>query len=125
MSSIQHILSNKNINTTTDVFNNLNINKNVQLSPEVDAVIGFFVKRKFSRLAAESVAAVLMDQTKNENKSALELLNELENYDSVKLNSTIAVILNNARSNVTTIGFRIDATKSKEYRNIITRNNII
>ena len=66
-----------------------------------------------------------MDQTKSENKSALELLDELENYDSVKLNSTIAVILNNARSNVTTIGFRVDATKSKEYRNIITRNSII
>jgi len=125
MSSIQNILSNKNSNTTTDVFNNLNVNKNVQLSPEVDAVVGFFVKRKFSRLAGESVAAVLMDQTKSENKSALELLDELENYDSVKLNSTIAVILNNARSNVTTIGFRVDATKSKEYRNIITRNSII
>tara|TARA_R110002153_G_scaffold142719_1_gene293830 strand:+ start:238 stop:615 length:378 start_codon:yes stop_codon:yes gene_type:complete len=125
MSSIQYILSNKNVNTTTDVFNNLGINKNVQLSPDVDAIIGFFVKRKFSRLSAESVAAVLMDQLKNEDKLAFDLLNELENYDSVKLNSTVAVILNNARSNITTIGFRATATKSKEYRNIITRNNII
>ena len=95
------------------------------MSPEVDAVVGFFVKRKFSRLAAESVAAVLMDQTKSENKSALELLDELENYDSIKLNSSVAVILNNSRSNITTIGFKAPATKSKEYRNIITRNNII
>ena len=124
MSSIQN-LSKTNIDTTTDVFNNLGINKNVQLSPEVDAVVGFFVKRKFSRLAAESVAAVLMDQTKSENKSALELLDELENYDSIKLNSSVAVILNNSRSNITTIGFKAPATKSKEYRNIITRNNII
>jgi hypothetical protein len=124
MSSIQN-LSKTNIDTTTDVFNNLGINKNVQLSPEVDAIVGFFVKHKFSRLAAESVAAVLMDQTKSENKSAFEILSELENYDSVKLNSSVAVILNNARSNITTIGFKAPATKSKEYRNIITRNNII
>ena len=124
MSSIQN-LSKTNIDTTTDVFNNLGINKNVQLSPDVDAIIGFFVKRKFSRLSAESVAAVLMDQAKSENKSAFEILGELENYDSVKLNSSVAVILNNARSNITTIGFKAPATKSKEYRNIITRNNII
>ena len=124
MSSIQNLLK-TNIDTTTDVFNNLGINKNVQLSPEVDAIVGFFVKHKFSKVAAISVVAVLMDQLKNEDKLAFDLLNELENYDSVKLNSTVAVILNNARSNITTIGFRATATKSKEYRNIITRNNII
>lgn len=124
MSSIQN-LSKTNIDTTTDVFNNLGINKNVQLSPEVDAIVGFFVKHKFSKVASISVAAVLMDQAKSENKSAFEILGELENYDSVKLNSSVVVILNNARSNITTIGFKAPATKSKEYRNIITRNNII
>ena len=124
MSSIQN-LSKTNIDTTTDVFNNLGINKNVQLSPEVDAIVWFFVKHKFSKVASISVAAVLMDQAKSENKSAFEILGELENYDSVKLNSSVAVILNNARSNITTIGFKAPATKSKEYRNIITRNNII
>lgn len=75
-------------------------------SNQVDAVVGFFKKRGFDDVAANSVAGVLLQQAKVDNVNVFKLLDTLKGLESRQLSSVIAQVLNANRSKVSTIGYR-------------------
>lgn len=91
-------------------------------SAEVDAVVGFFTKRGFEKLAAFSVASVVLQQAKKDNVKVFDLLDTLKGLDSVKLSNLVLVILNSNRSKISRIGYKdtnVDGKVYFEARNII------
>lgn len=75
-------------------------------SNQVDAVVGFFKKRGFDDVAANSVAAILLQQAKVDNVNVFKLLDTLKGLESRQLSSVIAQVLNANRSKISTIGYR-------------------
>tara|TARA_B110000503_G_C7158377_1_gene418439 strand:+ start:2795 stop:3163 length:369 start_codon:yes stop_codon:yes gene_type:complete len=89
-------------------------------SNQVDAVIGFFVRRGFEEQAALSVGSVLLQQAKIDGVNVLELLDTLNGLDSVKLSNLIVSILNANRSAISKLGLRNQSTTNPtEARNIL------
>lgn len=88
-------------------------------SNEVDTVVGFFTKRKFTKDAAISVATVILQQAKAENKKVFEIVDTLEGLDEVQLSRLVSAILNNNRSRISALGYKNDYTiQTTENRNV-------
>lgn len=75
-------------------------------SNQVDAVVAFFKKRGFDDVAANSVAAILLQQAKIDNVNVFKLLDTLKGLESRQLSAVIAQVLNANRSKISTIGYR-------------------
>lgn len=75
-------------------------------SNQVDAVVAFFKKRGFDDVAANSVAAILLQQAKVDNVNVFKLLDTLKGLESRQLSAVIAQVLNANRSKISTIGYR-------------------
>ena len=87
---------------------------------EYDSTIAFFVKRGFSRTAAESTAYVIMAQAKIDNIKPQLILDKLTYADEVTLSELITVILNANRYKSSRLGVRQTlVTKETVSRNII------
>ena len=87
---------------------------------EVDAVIGYFLKRGFGEVSAVNTASVILQQAAKDKLPAYELLDTLKGITDVQLSNVVAQILNLDRSNCSTIGYRIAAGKELfDQRNII------
>lgn len=88
-------------------------------SNEVDTVVGFFTKRKFSKDAAIAVATVILQQAKSENKNVFALIDTLEGLDQVEISKLVSAILNNNRSKISALGYKnVYATQTTENRNV-------
>ena len=87
---------------------------------DYDSTIGFFVKRGFSRAAAESTAYAILSQAKIDNVRPQEILDSLTNADPVLLSELITIILNANRYKSSRLGVRQTlTTKETVSRNII------
>lgn len=87
---------------------------------DVDAVIGFFEKRKFDKAAAVSVATILLQQAKLDNVDVFTLLDTLKGITDVQLSNVVTEILNVNRSKISTLGFKVENTQNQfEKRNIV------
>jgi|TARA_R110000803_G_scaffold6485_8_gene21058 hypothetical protein len=87
---------------------------------EYDSAIAFFVKRGFSRVAAESTAYVILSQSKIDNIAPHELLDKLTKATPVQLSELITIILNANRYKSSRLGVRRAlTTKETVSRNII------
>ena len=87
---------------------------------EYDSTIGFFVKRGFSRTAAESTAYVILSQAKIDSIKPHELLDKLTKASPVQLSELITIILNANRYKSSRLGVRQTlATVETVSRNII------
>lgn len=87
---------------------------------EIDAVIGFFEKRKFDKTAAVSVATILLQQAKLDSVNVFELLDTLKGLTELQLSNVVTEILNVNRSKISTLGFKIaDRRNQFEKRNIV------
>lgn len=88
---------------------------------EVDAVIGYFLKRGFDRTAAINTAGVILEQAAIDKIPAFELIDTLKGLSDVQLSNVVAQILNINRPKSSKIGYRIPAkTELFDQRNIIT-----
>ena len=88
-------------------------------SNEVDTVVGFFTKRKFTKDAAISVATVILQQAKAENKKVFDLIDTLEGLDEVQLSRLVSAILNNNRSRISALGYKNNYnTETTENRHV-------
>lgn len=89
-------------------------------SNEVDTVVGFFTKRKFTKDAAISVATIILQQAKAENKKVFDLIDTLEGLDEVQLSRLVSAILNNNRSRISALGYKnnynIETTENRNVR---------
>jgi len=87
---------------------------------EYDSTIAFFVKRNFSRTAAESTAYAILSQAKIDNIKPQQILDQLTYATPVLLSELITIILNVSRYKSSRLGVRKAlTTKETVSRNII------
>ena len=87
---------------------------------EYDSTIAFFVKRNFSRVAAESTAYAILSQAKIDNIKPQQILDQLTYATPALLSELITIILNANRYKSSRLGARKTlATKETVSRNII------
>tara|TARA_B100000902_G_scaffold173860_1_gene167736 strand:+ start:1450 stop:1827 length:378 start_codon:yes stop_codon:yes gene_type:complete len=87
---------------------------------EYDSTIAFFVKRNFSRTAAESTAYAILTQAKIDNIKPQEILDKLTYATPALLSELITIILNANRYKSSRLGVRKTlAAKDTVSRNII------
>jgi hypothetical protein len=106
---------------TTDFFNNF-YNIEISFNPsEVDAVIGYFLKRGFEKTAAINTASVLLQQAKIDEVNVQELIDTLRGVTDVQLSLIVAQILNINREKTSVLGFREETPASELFykRNIV------
>ncbi len=88
---------------------------------EYDSTIAFFVKRNFSREAAESTAYAILSQAKIDNIKPQQILDQLTYATPALLSELITIILNANRYKSSRLGVRKTlATKDTVSRNIIS-----
>jgi len=87
---------------------------------EYDSTIAFFVKRNFTRTAAESTAYAILSQAKIDNIKPQQILDQLTYATPALLSELITIILNANRYKSSRLGVRktLD-TKETVSRNII------
>ena len=101
--------------TTSDYENEYQFNVG-----EYDSTIAFFVKRGFSRTAAESTAYAILSQAKIDDIKPQEILDKLTHASAVLLSELITIILNANRYKSSRLGVRQTlTTKETVSRNII------
>src|SRR5210317_1184377 len=87
---------------------------------EYDSTIAFFVKRGFSRTAAESTAYAILSQSKIDDIKPQEILDQLTYATPALLSELITIILNANRYKSSRLGVRKAlTTKETVSRNII------
>ena len=87
---------------------------------EYDSTIAFFVKRNFSRTAAESTAYAILSQAKIDDIKPQQILDQLTYATPALLSEFITIILNANRYKSSRLGVRKTlATKETVSRNII------
>jgi hypothetical protein len=121
MSSVTNTINNPDSASETKQFFDRYFTKPISFtSNEVDSVVAFFTKRGFEKDSAVTIASILLQQAKVENKKIFTLLDTLEGLDEVKLNQLIAAILNNNRSKISILGYKRDSqVETAENRNVI------
>lgn len=120
-------ISDKSINNPADSaeevkeFFNKYFSKKISVtSNQVDSVVGFFQKRGFDTTSAIAVSTVLLQQAKLDNVNIFKLLDTLEGLNEVSISQLVATILNNNRSNISNIGYKLANTVvTSEKRNIV------
>lgn len=87
---------------------------------EVDAIVGYFLKRGFERVAAINTGGVLLEQAKRDNVPIFKLLDTLQGINDVQLSNVVAQIINANRRKTSTIGYRkVSTNQLFDQRNII------
>ena len=87
---------------------------------DYDSTIAFFVKRNFSRQAAESTAYAILSQAKIDNIKPQQILDQLTYATPVLLSELMTIILNANRYKSSRLGVRKTLTaKETVSRNII------
>ena len=113
--------NNKNVELTPEFFNNF-YNLEISYNPsEVDAVIGYFLKRGFSKVSAINTASVLLQQAKIDELNVQQLLDTLKGVTDIQLSLIVAQILNFNRGKTSVLGFRDDDTLTQlfDQRNVV------
>lgn len=86
---------------------------------QIDAVVGFFEKRGFSLISANSIAIVLLTQARQENISAFQIVDTLKGLSDVQLSQVVTEILNTYRQKTSVLGYKlINEDETTESRNI-------
>lgn len=87
---------------------------------DVDAVIGYFLKRGFERLAAINTGSIILQQAARDKIPVTQLLDTLKGISDVQLSKVVAEILNVNRSKVSQIGYKFERNEQTfDERNII------
>ena len=89
-------------------------------SNQIDAVLGFFLKRGFDTSSARSTGIVLLNQAREDGVNVFELIDTLKTLNDVQLSQVVAQVLNAYREKVSQLGYRIaPIADSFESRNIL------
>ena len=89
-------------------------------SNQIDATVGFFLKRDFDLESARSTAIVLLNQARIDNVNVFELIDTLKSLTNVQLSQIVAQVLNAYREKTSQLGYRIAPIVNQyEARNIL------
>ena len=110
-----------NLDKTIEKLTTTNYEDNYQFNgAEYDAAVGFFVKRGFERVAAESTAYVILSQAKIDSVSPQSILDQLTYANPGVLSELITIVLNANRYKSSRLGVRKSlTTKETVSRNIL------
>ena len=87
---------------------------------EVDAVVGFFLKRGFEDTASKSVAIVLCNQARLDDVNVFQLVDTLKGLTDVQLSQVVAEVLNAYREKTSILGYKTaPIVNTFESRNIL------
>lgn len=87
---------------------------------DIDAVVGFFLKRGFDEVASNSTAIVLLQQAKQDSVNVFTLIETLTGLNEIQLSAVVSQVLNYSRQKISTLGFRQeDPSELLEKRNIV------
>jgi len=87
---------------------------------QIDAIVGFFLKRGFDDQASRSTAIVLLNQARLENINPLQLLDTLKGVSDVQLSQVVAEVINVYRDKTSVLGFKTTNTEETfESRNVV------
>lgn len=88
-------------------------------SGQIDAVLGFFLKRGFDEQSAKSTAIVLLNQARIDQVNPMQLIDTLEGLTEVQLSQVVAEIINLYREKNSALGYKvINNDETFESRNI-------
>ena len=88
-------------------------------SNQIDAVLGYFLKRGFQEEAAKSTSIVLLNQARIDNIPVFQLLDTLKGLTDVQLSQVVTEVLNIYREKSSALGFKIiQIEETIESRNI-------
>jgi hypothetical protein len=99
--------NNQDTNSTTRFFDNFYEQEISFNASEVDAVIGYFLKRGFDKVAATNTASIILQQASSDGISAFQLIDTLKGATDVQLSNVIAQILNTNRSKTSAVGYKV------------------
>jgi len=86
---------------------------------QIDAVIGFFIKRGFSETSAKSTSIVLLSQAKQDGINVFKLLDSLKGLTNIQLSEIVTQVLNSSRESISILGYRVlNTEETTESRNI-------
>ena len=86
---------------------------------QIDAVIGFFLKRGFSEESAKGTSIVLLNQSKIDNINVFKLLDTLAGLSELQLSKVVTEVLNANRERSSILGYQlINIEETLESRNI-------
>jgi len=118
-SNLPTINTNESLDTK-QFFDKFFVNEVTFPANEIDASVGFFLKRGFDTESSRSISIVLLNQARLDNVNSFELLDTLKTVSDVKLSQIIAQILNAYREKVSLLGYKIaPLADSYESRNIL------
>lgn len=119
--SVSDSTNSVNLELTPEYFNNF-YNLEISYNPsEVDAVIGYFLKRGFEKTAAINTASVLLQQAKIDDLNVQQLIDTLKGVTDVQLSLIVAQILNFNREKTSVLGFRDENSQQElfDQRNVV------
>jgi hypothetical protein len=87
---------------------------------QIDATVGFFLKRGFDESSARSTAIVLLNQARVDSVSIFQILDTMSGLTDVQMSQVVAQILNAYRESTSVLGLRVaPAVNPYEARNIL------
>ena len=114
--------SKDNLDKTINALTNTQYTEQFEFNQnDLDAAIGFFVKRGFDRQPAEETAYVILQQAKIDSVPSQQILDSLTRASPTQLSELITVVLNANRYKTSRLGVRSNRT-AKDFvsRNIIS-----
>lgn len=104
---------------TKNFFNNYFTAQVSYPAGEIDAVVGFFLKRGFDEQSAKSTAIVILNQAKLDDVNVFQLIDTLKGLTDVQLSQVVSEILNQTRQKTSVLGYRLlNVDETFESRNI-------
>jgi hypothetical protein len=89
-------------------------------SNQIDAVLGFFIKRGFGEQAARSTGIVLLNQAKLDGVNIFELLDKIKTLTDNQLSQVVTEVLNYYRVQTSVLGYKVSNNSDTfENRNIL------
>ncbi len=88
---------------------------------EFDLAITFFKARGFKEDAAVITASTILKQANLDNLPVQRLLDSITGFNDLQISALVGEILNNNRSPISTLGFRVTDNRS----NLTTRNVVV
>jgi hypothetical protein len=88
-------------------------------SVQIDAVVGFFLKRDFDEESARNLTVVLLNQARTDNVNVFQLIDTLKGLTDVQLSGVVTEIFNVYREKTSALGYKlVNDPVTLESRNI-------
>jgi hypothetical protein len=120
MSTYSNIPTSITVNQTVQAFDNY-YSQPIEIDAStLAAITGYFTSKGFGQVASESIAVIIITQSKSDGYNPMRILDTLRGLSSVDLSALVSEILNYNRFKTSSLGFAQTIVPNSEvFRNII------